>query len=205
MIKLKDLLWETEDYRGSHMAPDKTNAPLHDMTQTQVYDDDIYSNEAPRYYGCNGGDRNDRMMINAIRYCRNKPNVMVTIYRAIPNFNKELEVKLKYRKKLLDYVSTYGFPPMLDVTARDEFIKLGRNKGNYIEKLLNDVDSLQTKLKESKFKIDAGDWVTLSKDYAVLHGESTLRGDYKILTKEVPARTLFTDGNSIFEFGYDPT
>ena len=203
MIKLKDLLWETEDYRGSHMAPDKTNAPLHGMTQ--VYRDDIYSNEAPRYYGDNGGDKNDRMVINAIRDCRNKPDAMVTIYRAIPNFNKELEVKLEYRKKLLDYVSTYGFPPMLDVTARDEFIELGRNKGNYIEKLLNDVNSLQTELKELKLEINVGDWVTLSKDYAVLHGESTLRGDYKILTKRVPARTLFTDGNSIFEFGYDPT
>lgn len=203
MIKLKDLLWETGEYRGSHKAPDKTYAPLHDMTQ--VYPDDIYSNEAPRYYGHNGGDINDKEMINTIRYYRNKPNVMVRIYRAIPNFNKELETKLKYRKKLLDYVSTYGFPPMKDVTARDEFIKLGRNKGNYIEKLLNDVNSLQTELKESKFKIDAGDWVTLSKDYAALHGESTLRGDYKILTKKVPARTLFTDGNSIFEFGYDPT
>ncbi len=203
MIKLKDLLWETEDYRGSHKAPDKTDAPLHDMTQ--VYKDDIYSNEAPRYYGDNGGDINDRRVINAIRYCRNKPNVMVSIYRAIPNFNKELKTKLKYRKELLYYVSTYGFPPMDDVTAIDEFINLGRNKGNYIEKLLNDVDSLQTELKESKLEINAGDWVTLNRDYAKLHGESTLRGDYKILTKKVPAKTLFADGNSIFEFGYDPT
>ena len=145
MIKLKDLLWETEEYRGHHKAPDKSYAPLHDMTQ--VYQDDIYSNMAARYYGHFGGnDINDKKMINIIHRYRNKPNDMVTIYRAVPN-----------------------------------------------------------NLKETEIEINAGDWVTLSEDYAVGHGKSTLEGNYKILTKEVPARTLFNDGNSIFEFGYDPT
>ena len=52
--------------------------------------------------------------------------------------------------------------------------------------------------------INAGDWVTLSKDYAKNHGESVLRGDYKILSKKVKAKDLWTNADSIQEFGYQP-
>ena len=52
--------------------------------------------------------------------------------------------------------------------------------------------------------INPGDWVTTVREYAVSHGESSLLGNYKIISKTVHARDLFTDGNSIFEFGYDP-
>jgi hypothetical protein len=53
--------------------------------------------------------------------------------------------------------------------------------------------------------INASDWVTINKQYAVTHGERTLGGDYKIITKVVPAKHLYTDANSIHEFGYDPS
>ena len=53
--------------------------------------------------------------------------------------------------------------------------------------------------------INAGDWVSLSKQYAKDHGESALNGDYKIISKEVPANQLFTNGDSINEFGFDPS
>ncbi len=53
-------------------------------------------------------------------------------------------------------------------------------------------------------EINPGDWITTIKSYAVQHGEGPLGGDYKILEKTVPAGDLYTDGNSIFEFGYDP-
>lgn len=53
--------------------------------------------------------------------------------------------------------------------------------------------------------IEAGDWVTPSRQYAVEHGEGPLGGDYKIQVKMVPAKTLFTDANSPYEFGYDPS
>ena len=53
--------------------------------------------------------------------------------------------------------------------------------------------------------INAGDWVTINKQYAAIHGERTLGGDYKIIAKVVPAKHLYTDGNSIHEFGYDPS
>jgi orotate phosphoribosyltransferase len=53
-------------------------------------------------------------------------------------------------------------------------------------------------------KISPGDWVTTVRKYAKEHGESALRGRYKIISKMVAVRDLYTDGNSIFEFGYDP-
>jgi hypothetical protein len=53
--------------------------------------------------------------------------------------------------------------------------------------------------------INPGDWVTINKRYAIQHGESNLYGDYNILTKTVPAKYLYTDGNSIHEWGYDPS
>jgi hypothetical protein len=52
--------------------------------------------------------------------------------------------------------------------------------------------------------IKAGDWVTVNRDYARDHGESTLEGDYKILEKRVKAREVFTNGDSIHEAGYWP-
>ncbi len=58
--------------------------------------------------------------------------------------------------------------------------------------------------KDIKGEINPGDWVTLVKEYAKDHGESNLGGNYKIVKKEVFARDIFTDANSIQEFGYDP-
>jgi hypothetical protein len=59
-------------------------------------------------------------------------------------------------------------------------------------------------LSRSSKSINPGDWVTLSKSYAVEHGQSALNNDYSILTKTVRARDLFTAGDSILEWGYDP-
>jgi hypothetical protein len=53
--------------------------------------------------------------------------------------------------------------------------------------------------------IGAGDWVTINKKYAMQHGESTLQGNYRILETKVPAKDIFTSGDSIHEWGYDPT
>jgi hypothetical protein len=49
-----------------------------------------------------------------------------------------------------------------------------------------------------------GDWVTPSKEYAKEHGEANLGGDYMIASKRVKARDVYTDGNSIHEWGYHP-
>jgi hypothetical protein len=53
-------------------------------------------------------------------------------------------------------------------------------------------------------EINKGDWVSLSKDYAKNHGEAVLKGDYKIISKKVKAKNLWTNADSIHEFGYHP-
>ena len=53
--------------------------------------------------------------------------------------------------------------------------------------------------------INDGDWVTLSKTYAEQHVESNIQGEGHVISMQVPARTIFTDANSINEFGYDPS
>jgi hypothetical protein len=54
-------------------------------------------------------------------------------------------------------------------------------------------------------KINPGDWVTLSPAYAKQHGESNVLNGGKILSQVIPAKDLWFDGDSINEFGYDPT
>lgn len=52
--------------------------------------------------------------------------------------------------------------------------------------------------------INFGDWVALTKDYADEHGEARFDGEYKIIEQVVKASDLYTDGNSIHEWGYSP-
>jgi hypothetical protein len=58
--------------------------------------------------------------------------------------------------------------------------------------------------KDVKGKLNSGDWVTINKDYARQHGENTLDGNYKIIKQKVKAKDIYTNGDSIHEFGYDP-
>jgi len=52
-------------------------------------------------------------------------------------------------------------------------------------------------------EINPGDWVTPSREYAVMHGERFDDGA-DIIERTVKAGELFTEGNSIFEFGWSP-
>ena len=52
--------------------------------------------------------------------------------------------------------------------------------------------------------IKKGDWVTPSKEYAREHGEGPLGGKYKVVGKRVRAKDVFTNGDSIHEWGYHP-
>ena len=57
---------------------------------------------------------------------------------------------------------------------------------------------------EINAEISSGDWVTITKQYAIEHGNARFDGKYKMLSKEVKAKDIITDGNSIHEQGYDP-
>jgi hypothetical protein len=55
-----------------------------------------------------------------------------------------------------------------------------------------------------KATIEIGNWVSITRSYAKEHGESNLKNDYRIISKIVYARDIFTDGDSLSEWGYYP-
>jgi hypothetical protein len=59
--------------------------------------------------------------------------------------------------------------------------------------------------KDAQFKINQGDWVTIDREYAKQHGESALNGEYKIIRRTVKAKDVYTNGDSPFEMGFDPS
>lgn len=48
------------------------------------------------------------------------------------------------------------------------------------------------------------DWVTISRQYAIDHGENALGGKYAIVATNVPAKELYTAGDSFLEWGWSP-
>ena len=52
--------------------------------------------------------------------------------------------------------------------------------------------------------INPGDWVTVSREYAMEHGNSALGGKYKLISQKVPASHVTTNADSILEQGYYP-
>jgi hypothetical protein len=55
-----------------------------------------------------------------------------------------------------------------------------------------------------KHMIRSGDWVAIHKGYAKVHGEGPLKGKYKIASMRVPAKHVWTNADSIHEWGYHP-
>lgn len=54
-------------------------------------------------------------------------------------------------------------------------------------------------------EINPGDWISITRGYADMHGESNLNNEYKVLIKEVKAKDIWNNGDSIQEWGYDPS
>ncbi len=52
--------------------------------------------------------------------------------------------------------------------------------------------------------IRPGDWVTISRQYAIDHGESALNGNYSLVKGVKPAKELYTSGDSFHEWGWFP-
>jgi hypothetical protein len=102
-----------------------------------------------------------------------------------------------YSSKAAQYYSHYGGDHPLDREAINK-IQAYRNHPD------KPVTIYRAVPKDAGNTFNAGDWVTITRDYAKEHGESTLEGDYKIIKKTVSARDLFTEANSIHEWGYAP-
>lgn len=201
-MKYKDFFILTEnitEYRGEHEAPDKTSgSPL--FNPVGMYPEDIYSSDGLRLYGNNNGDQMDRESWSAIVGCKNRPNKLVKIYRAIPQIVSANDSRLKNLSHLIAYFSKWKFFPV----GNDIVGEFEKNHGNedYDTKqksVLVDIENEIKKLSPTKVKysMERGNWVSLSKSYAIDHGKLNLNNKYKILTKTVPAKHLYTDVNSI--------
>jgi len=77
-------------------------------------------------------------------------------------------------------------------------------KSDWSQGVRDEIERLK-KLPPDNFKINAGDWVTPFREYAVEHGEGALNGEYEIIKKRVKAKQIWTAGDSWLEWGYDPT
>ena len=187
---------EQAAYRGQHTAPtnDGYAQPLSNLGG--IFPNDIYSQDAARLYGT-GNEQQDRQAISIIQSARNKPNQSIKIYRAVPLVLSNAD-KIADIEKQKAEIQRRGY---------ERWVKKQENPLTY-DQLNAELDRLKSLPEEAavvKPQINDGDWVTISKQYAVEHGESALNGNYKIVTKTVPVKHLFTDGNSIQEWGYDST
>lgn len=196
------------DYRGEHKAPSREDedAPLHKLEL--IYPEDIYSSNAVRYYGANGGDAMDRESISIMQSARNKPNKPIKIYRAVPDSNFDVSKQLKELNSIIFYNDKWKFFPsnnQLIYSLQDKYsiddYSYDKQKELILEDINNQINSLELKLQKT-IGINNNDWVTINRAYAKEHGESNLNNQYKIVSKQVKASELFTDGNSIHEFGY---
>lgn len=184
-----------QDYRGEHQAPTNSGYDQPLWNVTPIYPDDIYSYKAVQYYG--DGTACDSTSIGIIQACQNKPNAVVKIFRAVPYSPPNREVILDYEAQKRKILHRGKIPPG---------VQGFRNSSDYYEWLSDEIDRLKglPEVPEAKTKINQGDWVTICRQYAVDHGDGALNGKFKILTKQVHARDLWTDGNSLHEWGYDP-
>ena len=206
------------DYRGQHQAPanDGESAPLYDVTMG-VYPEDFYTGRASDY---GAGELYDREAISIILSYRNRPKGSLKVYRAVPNVNADVDKKIDDLNIILSYYIRFGFYPMDDKISRgsyyleirdsltqaiDHIEDYDESNDAFKQLLYKEIDKLKDQKQGMKgFKIQRGDWVTITKAYAVDHGRSNLNNKFKIVTKTVLAKHLWTDGNSIHEWGYDP-
>ena len=183
----------SEDYKGEHQAAGKEGAPLHDMTHNEVYPKDYYD----RWHEYTHDEKDAALVVNGYR---NKPNKLVTIYRAVPhNQTKEERLDALEKAQAMWLKRKKVYPEF-----QKEHQKLGDKK--YYEWLGDE----EEKVKKSNDKVEnidsinPGDWVTIVRNYAKEHGRDNLNNKFRILTKKVRAKDIFTDGNSLAEWGFAP-
>jgi len=202
------ILEELEDYKGSHTAPTKEYGSSMDNL-SNIYPDDIYSDKAVRYYG--DGYPYDRLAIAIMQSAKDKPNKLIKIYRAVPDLNFKINKQIKELLKINQYYDKFNFLPTNSSIVnylQDKYPIDNYSYEKQIQLILSDVSNqvneLKNKLKNNKLTINNGDWVTITPQYAKEHGQAHLDNKYKLVSKTVPASTLYTDGNSIHEWGYNP-
>lgn len=206
----QQILEQEDDYYGEHKAPVKGEgyAPMHDLSG--VYPDDFYT--MGRKYVTD--EPWSRESLSIVQSAKNRPNKPIKIYRAVPDFNREIDNQIKTLNQALWYYRKWGWFKIGDnVVKKYENIVTSKHgeldsQGDYQiipkrieQEMVSEIERLESQ-KTKSVKIEPNNWVTISKSYAVEHGKDNLGGKYKIVTKTVPAKNLYTDGNDINEWGY---
>ena len=194
----KSFLIELEDYRGEHTAASNEGAPLFDLTKNGVYPEDVYSVNGLQYYSTGHEGNLDSEAFNIIRNFYNKPNKKIKIYRAVPY--------IKSKQEQLQDIADAKKLWLKRKKVHDNFIDLDIPEKNYYDYLYDleiEVENSDEFIQNIS-TINSGDWITIAKKYAIDHGKSHLNNKYKVLSKTVLAKEIFTDGNSWLEWGYHP-
>jgi len=191
-----------DDYRGQHEAPDaESGAPMHDLAG-DVYPADFY--ETQSYYRT-GEDRADNESFAAVNTVRGKPNAKVRVYRAVPHLPSTEEQIEEYEQQKRVMLRRGQFPPGVDPSAGHS-PAFGLDVNGYFEWVHAEIERLRAgeQREAVAYGINPGDWVTPSKAYARQHIESNIGARSRIVSKLVPACELFTEGDSINEWGWVP-
>jgi hypothetical protein len=193
-MRIRDLLEDDDTYHGDHTAPSDNgfDRPLYDLTG--IYPDDMYSSTATRLYGA--GESYDNVSVGIIQGALGKPNQAIKIYRAVPHEMTSDELIKKYEKDKAIILKTGRLPPGVTGYDKSQYYDFATDE---LARLTNTASTIAPKI-----GINPGDWVTTAKQYAIDHGRASLGNKFKVITKTVRAKELFTDGNSIHEWGYSP-
>lgn len=192
---IKKHLRELFDYRGEHTAPgpDSDDSPMHNVEDK--FGDDIYGPQAVRMFGYH--ETYDQYSIFLIQNAHNKPNMKVKIYRAVPKVITNQEKIDDYQKRMKYILKTGKLPNDVDNWP---------NTSEYYEWLDDEIKNLEANpTDEEKVKINPGDWVTINFQYAKEHGQAHLGNKFRILSKTVTAKDLYTNGDDVNEWGYFPS
>ncbi|MCK4820443.1 hypothetical protein KA005_32060, partial [bacterium] len=120
----------------------------------------------------------------------------ITIYRAIPKAITAQEKINDLEEQKRHILKRGKIPPGVET---------GLDSSEYYDSISEEIDKLKSEkeIDEKRPTINAGDWVTINKQYARDHGKRQF-GRYRIVQKTVKASEIFTTGDSIHEWGYDP-
>ena len=176
----------------SNYILDKTGKPMLFSDDSNVYITDGYSNSGISKYSYKGSHRAPSSTVS-----EGTPE-----YRAKNSFDMNLnEVLQGLSPQPDDYFSAngprwYGYDDAEGLESLNAIrrVKNGANDIMAYRAVPNTVNSNT---------LNNGDWITFSKKYAQVHGDSNLGGDYKIIKQKVSPNEVWWDGNDIREWGYD--
>jgi len=184
----------TTAYRGGHTAPEPSySAPLSNLKGT--YPDDFYGPNGFKYYA-EGDGEGAASVYSKVVALQGRDRAPVTVYRAVPYDKTIPEQIAEIEQQMAAYMKRGTVPAGAALKGSAWYENASRMK----ERLAS---AEQTQQPET-LTINPGDWVTPSRAYAREHGMAALNGKFKIISKTARAGELFTDGNSILEWGYYP-